>query len=140
MSWGRGVAIALISFIVFIATLVTIIIRQKVDLVSEDYYQNEIAFQDEIESRQKGAQLATYTINKEKEFYIFSFPSTREMDSITVRLVRPNDERMDQTYRVKQDAPLIIPQEVLVKGRYLVECYYFQDGLRLSQYGELKVM
>lgn len=139
MSWGRGVAIALISFIVFIATLVTIIIRQKVDLVSEDYYQNEIAFQDEIESRQKGAQLAPYTINREKEFYIFSFPSKSEMDSITVRLVRPNDERMDQTYRVKQDAPLIIPQEVLVKGRYQVECYYFQDGLRLSQYGELKV-
>lgn len=140
MSWGRGIAIALTSFVIFIATLVTIILRQKVDLVSEDYYLNEIAYQDEIDAKLKGNQIEKYTIKLENDFYIVNFPVQKEMDSITVRFIRPNDERMDQFYKVKMDSPLIIPQEVLVKGRYQVECSYFQDGIRLSQYGELKVM
>ena len=139
MSWGRGIAIALASFIVFIATLVTIIIRQKVDLVSEDYYQNEIAFQEEIESRSKGNVLGRFTTRETAEFLVFEFPNQKDMDSIKVNLLRPNDKAMDQSYKVEKNAPLIIPQEVLVRGNYQVECFYFQSGKRLSQYGELKI-
>ena len=54
MSWGKGIAIALTVFILFIATLVTIIIRQKVDLVSEDYYTQEINYQQEIDGINAG--------------------------------------------------------------------------------------
>jgi hypothetical protein len=44
MNWGKGILIAMISFIGFIVTLVVILMSQKVDLVSEDYYLQELDY------------------------------------------------------------------------------------------------
>ncbi len=139
MSWGRGIALALICFIGFILTLVVIIMRQNVDLVTDDYYLDELAFEDEMEARVNGNQTERYQSSMKDDFLIFEFPQALKTDSILIKLIRPNDERMDQVYRIKTNQPFLIPQEVLVKGNYQVECSYFSDGKRLSQYGELKV-
>jgi len=50
MNWGKGITIVMVAFIGFIITLVTILMSNKIDLVSEDYYQKEIKFEDEIAS------------------------------------------------------------------------------------------
>lgn len=139
MSWGKGIALALFAFVVFISTLVTIIISQKVDLVSEDYYKNEIAFQEEIDARSRGNTLEPYKTVFNDKYLIFNFPNQKDMDSIQVVLFRPNNKKMDQHFIVKDANPLVIPQEILVKGFYQIECYYFQNGERLSQFGDIIV-
>ncbi len=139
MSWGKGVALALFAFIAFIATLVTIIIRQKVDLVTDDYYKNEIAFQEDIDARKRGSALERFQTKFEGEFFVMDFPAKDISDSIHVVLFRPNDQKMDQYYSVKKEGTLVIPKEALVKGNYQIECFYFQDGKKMTQLGDLKV-
>ncbi len=50
MSWGNKIAIAYSLFVVLMITLVTMCIKQKdIFLVSDDYYKQEIEFQDRID-------------------------------------------------------------------------------------------
>ena len=49
MNFGKWIILAFILFAGFIVTLVVICIRQDVNLVSKDYYKDELAYQKQIE-------------------------------------------------------------------------------------------
>lgn len=57
MNWGKSIILAFVLFGAFIATLVTVCVRQDVSLVSKDYYQEELAFQDQIKRQQNADHL-----------------------------------------------------------------------------------
>ncbi len=48
ISWGTKIATLYIGFVLLIITMVTVSMRQKIDLVSDDYYDRELKFQDKI--------------------------------------------------------------------------------------------
>ena len=48
MNWGKWIIVSFVLFAAFIGTLVTVCVRQDVNLVSKDYYKEELAFQDQI--------------------------------------------------------------------------------------------
>lgn len=49
MNWGNWIVISFVLFAMFIATLVTVCARQDISLVTRDYYQEELAYQDQID-------------------------------------------------------------------------------------------
>jgi hypothetical protein len=49
MSWGKAIILVFVGFAGFIGTMVAQMSRQKIDLVRDDYYQDEIAYQQHIE-------------------------------------------------------------------------------------------
>ncbi len=49
MSWGKAIVLVFIVFAGFIGTMVYWMSREKIDLVRDDYYQNEIAYQQHME-------------------------------------------------------------------------------------------
>ena len=53
MNWGVGIAIVYILFVVGMLTLVFKSRSQKIDLVTENYYQQELAYQEEIDAKQR---------------------------------------------------------------------------------------
>lgn len=57
-NWGTGIALLYLSFVAGILTLVTLSMNQRVDLVAEDYYAQELAFQKKIEKTGRAKALA----------------------------------------------------------------------------------
>ena len=51
MNWGKGVTIAFILFVGFIMFMVVGAFRENFDLVSDDYYLEEINYQDKINQK-----------------------------------------------------------------------------------------
>lgn len=52
-NWGMGVAIVYIVFVVGMLSMVFLSKNQKIDLVTEDYYKQELVFQEEIDAKQR---------------------------------------------------------------------------------------
>ena len=49
MDWGKGILLTIIAFVAFIMTLVVISVKQDdIHLVTENYYEKEIKYQDQI--------------------------------------------------------------------------------------------
>lgn len=128
MNWGKGIAVVMIAFIGFIVTLVVIMIRQDVDLESADYYQREIAYQEEITSLQN-ADLAEAKpgLSFNDEHLVVQLNNAEYAD-VTLNLIRPNDSNSDKKFEIKDTKTFIIDKSELITGNYMVELHYTVDG------------
>ncbi len=119
MNWGKGITIVMISFIIFITTLVTIMISTKIDLVSEDYYQKEINFEEDISSAKNWKHL-----EKEVEFQsneqhlIVTLPEIDQVDEFELFFTRPDDKKQDLTFKINGTKTFIIDKSKFKKGQY----------------------
>ncbi len=48
MGWSKKITFAYVGFVALIVTMVVVSMRQKVDLVSKDYYAKELNYQSDI--------------------------------------------------------------------------------------------
>lgn len=139
MSWGKGIAIALTVFVLFIATLVTIIIRQKVDLVSEDYYTQEINYQQEIDGINNGNEELELSFMKKDDQLVVEVPEKTNSKNITFQFYRANDKTLDKTFELENSKMLLIPLNQLAKGNYSVRAEYEIDGEIIIQKYEVTI-
>jgi len=49
MNWGKGITIVIITFILFILAIVSFVVREKIELVDEDYYEQEVNYNSKME-------------------------------------------------------------------------------------------
>lgn len=128
MNWGKGIAITMIAFIGFIVTLVVIMIRQDVELETEDYYQREIAYQEEITSLQNANN---YGVKPELSFndeHLVVQLANGNFEDVKLVLIRPNDSDADKSFEIRDTKTFIVSKSDLVKGNYSVELHYTVDG------------
>ena len=64
MNWGNGIIFSFVLFAIFIAILVTVCVRQDISLVSSDYYQEELKYQDQITRINNTSKLDTQPVIK----------------------------------------------------------------------------
>lgn len=75
MNWGYRIAIFLTLFIGFIMFLVIKAHKKEIDLVSKDYYQQELAFQEVINAKSNAAKyLDSVTIKFQENYFELWFP------------------------------------------------------------------
>jgi len=139
MNWGKGIAIALTLFIVFIATLVTIITRQKVDLVSDDYYSQEINYQQEIDGINAGNNEQELSFLKKNEQLVVEIPEKTNTRNVTFLFYRANDKSLDKIFQLENSKMLLIPLTELAKGNYSVRAEYEIDGKIIIQLYEVTI-
>lgn len=125
MSWGKGIIIVMGLFIVFIGVLVSVLISQKVDLVSEEYYKEEIAYQDEINAVLSGNDLDSLIVSQKDEQLIIRFATNIQPDSVLLKLWRPNDKKLDHSYTVIGTEVFLVPLKDLNQGNYDLRCEYW---------------
>ena len=119
MSWGSKIAVVFFGFVIFIIGMVTISMKQKdIHLVTEKYYEKEIAYQEQIDHQRntlalKEVPLIAYI--KDYGLVKFTYPDHFHSSSVsgTILFFRPSDARKDFTVPVKPDEH---PQEVSVTG------------------------
>lgn len=133
MNWGKGIMIVMGLFIVFIGVLVSVLAGQKVDLVSEEYYKEEIAYQQEIDAIHSAQLLDSLVISQKDKQLIVQFAKNMEPDSVVLKLWRPNDQQLDQSFSVTGTQFFLIPLNTLQQGIYELRCEYWIEGKRFLQ-------
>lgn len=122
-NWGTLIAIGYSSFIFFIGCMVYFTFGEKYDLVTEDYYAQEIAFQGKIDSKERAKSLHTSvkTSIKGEELSIH-FPNQENAISGTIQCFRPSDEARDFTERFSTTTGIVsIPLNQFIKGKYILK-------------------
>lgn len=127
LNWGHGLAIALGCFILFILFLILIFPmgKQNAEMISNNYYEEELQYQDVIDAKKNAAKLEEVPKYKStSEGMLISFPASIKADENTVKFVlfRTDDSNLDVKKEVTlQHNLFLIPAKVISKGSYTLK-------------------
>ena len=110
MNWGLKIGIVFVGFVVFMISMVIICMRQEnIHLVTENYYEKEIAYQDQIDNETNTVALKNdvpeILYAKENGMVTVQYPAGFSDASITgsILFFRPSDAKQDFTVPLKAD-------------------------------------
>lgn len=126
-NWGTGIVIGIIAFISFIMFFVIKMSTNDAysyDLVVEEYYKKELAYQQEIDA-EENMNVFSEKIKGEKtnEGWIINFPVEINPEEVsgTVFLYRPSNKQLDFLLPLNlSGSSLLIPDKRLLDGRWNV--------------------
>jgi RPA family protein len=127
LNWGHGLAIALGCFMLFILFLIFVFPmgKQNADMISNNYYEEELQYQDIIDAKNNAAKLEkTPTYKVTNEGMLISFPESIKVDDNTVNFVlfRTADSNLDVKKEVTlQHNLFLIPKAVISSGSYTLK-------------------
>lgn len=135
ITWGKGITIAMIAFMSFILYMVFTLMATNTDLESEDYYQKEIEFETEIKAVNNTNKLnEKVKVSQNEDFLMVQFPNLENMDSLSVFLFRPNNEKEDQLFTIEDSKTLIIPNKKIKIGSYNLKIQFkIKDELYMQK-------
>lgn len=138
MHWGHKIIIVFILFAAGIITLVTKSMRTRIDMVTPDYYAEELKYQQVIDGRREAQLLsAPVSINQSEQSIGVLFPA--EMHGValkgTVLFYRASDSRQDVSVPLKTDENglMLVSKRSFQKGNYRVQLQWEADGKNYFQ-------
>jgi hypothetical protein len=131
MNWGKGIALLYGSFVVFMVGLVYMCIQQKdLFLVTPEYYQEELAYQDRINGMQNVADLSSEVgITYSETGLIVEFPEECKESYGEISLYRPSNATKDISipFRLSLNNKLDIATGQLDKGLWVLKLKWTKD-------------
>ena len=131
MNWGKSIVVVFVAFALFIGTLVTVCIRQDVSLVAPDYYKQELAYQTQIERKQNtnGLQVRPQIVASDGKLTL-TYSDFSKVTNGELKLFRPSDARLDQTFQVQSTTNLSQTFEIKIpkQGMYKASMNWTMDG------------
>ncbi|WP_339624494.1 FixH family protein [uncultured Winogradskyella sp.] len=128
INWGTAIVIAFVCFISFIMYFVismSINTKYDHDLVVEDYYGQELKFQNDIDKEAHSKTLKTnVSWKKTDQGVVIHFPKELDFNLITgkVFLYRPSNKQLDfETPISLSNYNLLIPDKRLLDGRWNIK-------------------
>ena len=129
MNWGHGITIGIISFMIFILSMVSQTFRNNAELVSSDYYQKEIEYQQRIEAIRNSKEIDSLVILSTNEQSILITIPEGFQEKGSIHFIKPNDSKKDFIYSFKNDENLFSFDKVdLSKGVYYIEIELFKSN------------
>jgi len=133
-TWGTGILIFLIMFLLACAIFIGFAMRQDVNLVHEDYYERGVEYTEQmnVDARSKSFMDSVKTRFK-GEYLVVDLHRSPQMkiDSGYVLLYRPSSSSLD--LKIPFDVvnnTLNIPGSELFKGRYILKLSWYSEGLK----------
>ncbi len=134
ISWGHGVVIALGTFILFILGMIFLFPmgQQNSELITDDYYEQELLYQDVIDAKKRAQELNEIPkLTLKAEVLHLDFPKeiNNQNSKFNFYLYRSSDQNLD----IQKDFVLDgvnafqIPAKVLVKGGYILKVMWTKD-------------
>lgn len=128
INWGTGLVIGMLVFMTFIMIMVVTMITNKEynhDMVTENYYEKDLAYQNEINALKNTNTLSNPLIIKKKENGLnIIFPQEFDNQKVKckVEFYRPSNEILDfNINRVVENKIISITHKNLVKGNWEVK-------------------
>ncbi len=132
MNWGVGIAIVYILFVLGMLTLVFKSRSQKIDLVTEKYYQQELAYQEEIDAKQRVEDSGCMpVIQKKSNQYQIQIPGSKG-NPIQGSLLAycPSNKKADRLISLKptNDGQWLLDLESLSTSQYILKLHWSKGG------------
>jgi hypothetical protein len=110
MNWGKSIVLAFVLFGAFIATLVTVCMRQDVSLVTRDYYKEELVYQAHIDRLAHTAMLTEKpTIRVDQRNVItVAYADFNKVQEGVLQLFRPSDPSQDKAFEFGRSAQSLL--------------------------------
>lgn len=135
MNWGNKILIVIISFVVLILTMVVISVNQDFDMVEENYYEKELAYQGQMD-KEKNAQNWPHDISiKQLDGYLALLFDQADLVNGKIQFFRPSDASLD--FNIPLAAETNIPIEKFASGIWKVSFHWEAEGK--SYYKEEKI-
>lgn len=132
MNWGKWIVVAFILFASFIGTMITIMMKQDIGLVTKNYYAEDLAFQDQLERKQNTEQLELKpeVVIEQNQLLKVYFPAVSYVEEGEVKLIRPSSEKLDQRFTLlpSADSVQVFNLNPLTPGPYRVKLFWKAEG------------
>jgi hypothetical protein len=128
MKW---IVTAFILFALLMGTLVIISLKQDINLVSRNYYLDELKHQEKIEQQINAINLAEQPVLTFEEHSVkVVFPLFSSIEKGELRVLRPSDEQLDQRFEINpmEGDSQLFPLKVWEKGLYRVSLKWTMEG------------
>ena len=135
MNWGNRIVVAFVIFIAFILYMVVVAFQQDFDLVAEDYYAQEINFQDKMDQIANLEDLGEkVSVNIGDKSIILTFPKDQEPIG-EIHFYHPSREIFDKKLPIAMNSENIqnIERGELVSGNYRVNISWESGGKEYFQ-------
>lgn len=138
ISWGTKIAMLYGGFVLLMVTLVTLSMKQDFQLVSKDYYQKEIKYQEVIDAGKNQAALsASVVIRANDQQVTISLPQEFAGKDVkgSVEFYAAADAKWDANFDMQQlqNNSLIIPMTSLHPTKYQVKINWQADDKHYYQ-------
>lgn len=139
MNWGKGILLSIIAFVGIIMTMVVISVRMEgIELVTDNYYEQEIKYQDQIDKQKS-------TLALDREVLVFDAANKTLVLDLPIgvkgklNFFRPSDEKLDQelSLNILEERNKTIPIDSMKEGYWRVQLSWTENGT--SYYQEKKI-
>lgn len=142
MNWGTGIFCVIVLFIGGILTLVFKASADQQQLVTTNYYEKELKYQNKIDAMNNVSQLSdTVAYTQQGRELLISFPDELKNTSIEayVHLYCAFNEKYDQQVKTStSDGTIQLSFDELKPGPYTAKLEWFADGK--TYYAENKIL
>jgi hypothetical protein len=108
MNWGNSIVLSFVLFAVFIGTLVSVCMKQEINLVAPDYYKQELNYQKQIERLHNASQLLMKPdISISNSMLLVAFDQFNRIESGELKLIRPSNPEFDNSFILQATADSI---------------------------------
>lgn len=144
LNWAWGLAILYICFVILVIALVVGSNRQNFDLVSNDYYGEEIAYQKVLDGGKNQAALsAPISIVANTTTVTITFPGEFKSKSVTgnIQFYSPVHTEWDKNYPIKaNDLNMVIDRTQLRNTKYTIKITCTVDGKSYYQESDISLI
>lgn len=128
-NWGTKIFLVYVGFVVFMLTMVYLCTIQHFDLVSSDYYAQELRYQEVIDGEQNLQALGkSVTISTAADAVTVTLPVSSFNGTGEVKFYRPDNAKFDVTMPMAANGTISVPRNKLAAGRYEVKTSWTNDG------------
>ncbi len=126
ISWGVSLTIFIVFFLLSTLGVVYYTTTVDVQLVTDNYYEQELVFQKRIDRMKRTEKLAEkLKILSSNQVIEFNFPKIFDYRNISgeIYLYNPADEKMDEKYKIHlvNGYQLLLPTDNMKKGYWKAE-------------------
>ncbi|MFZ4589897.1 MAG: FixH family protein [Ignavibacteria bacterium] len=133
MNWGYRIAIGFTAFCLVTIGVTIYLMNQKVDIVTDNYYEKELKYQEQLDkvARTRALKESFEITNTGKEL-IIKFPNLpdKNQSKDLISLYRPSDDSKDVKIPVLTDTSRtqVVSVDRLVKGYWKVKINWTSGG------------
>ena len=146
-NWGYGIAMVCVGFALFISFMVYKASQQKIEFVTDNYYDKELKFQEQIDKQKNSLALSEKVFLKydpAAELIRIKYPASFDPQLISgsITFFKPDNSSLDFNVRVSSDENHLqeFPSGKMQKGWWIVKInwsasgtgYYYEEKILVS--------
>ncbi|MFW2476140.1 MAG: FixH family protein [Sediminibacterium sp.] len=144
MNWGNKLILVFVGFAALMGTMVYKAMNTRFELVSKEYYQDELRYQDKIDGRTNAATIGAVTIHEDEQYLVFQFPPEMKAQQIKGEawLYCKTDAVKDLRFplTIDEDGRQLLERKKLTANKYQLKLsweaagkkYYLEKEIELS--------